>query len=204
MRILRRAFLSLTTVLLLAISHPAKAQLSVYATPMFTGYGYTDGSENSTIQFGSNSGGIGAGVFYNFHHNSRLFLGMDARGSGSFGTHGGEAFSTSFRIGMVPYKVPLRPYFQAGIGAVTGLYPRYGLVCGGYYTCTEYALPSQRITNPAILVAWGLAVRVTRSVDIRALEYGVQVPDYPNSSGNYVGFGFLDAGLVYNFHAKNR
>jgi hypothetical protein len=194
MRSIRRAVFSFV-VLFISIASIAKAQVSVYATPMFTGWCISD-SNTCTISHGS--GGIGGGAFYNFPIQSRLTAGVDVRGSDSFGKYGGDAFSASLRIGFVPHKVRLRPYFQIGGGVVSAPYTEYTLLCT--YGCTESSA-SKRATNGALLLAFGLDIRLTRSFDLRAIEYGAEAGGSGNSSKYDSEFGFLSSGVVYHFHA---
>jgi hypothetical protein len=124
------------------------------------------------------------------------------RGSDSFGNYGGAAFSASLRIGFVPHKVRLRPYFQIGGGVVSGSYEEVTVTCG--IVCTNTPITNKRATNGAALVAFGLDIRLTRSFDLRALEYGAEAGPSGTTTHYASGFGFLSSGVVYHFHAPER
>ncbi len=181
----------------LTLSLTAQAQLSAYATPMFTAFGFSTGSGVDTFSHGS--GGIGAGIFYDFPIQSRLTAGIDLRGSGSFGSYGGEAFSTSLRIGFVPHKVRLRPYFQLGGGVVSAPYNYFNTICS--FSCAT-TTSSKRATNGAALLAIGLDIRLTHSFDLRAIEYGAEAGPNGNSTNPASDFGFLSTGIVYHLHPR--
>jgi hypothetical protein len=161
---------------------------------MFTGWGFSDSSSEITVNHGS--GGIGGGVFYNFPIESRLTAGIDVRGSDSFGTHGGDAFSVSLRFGFVPHEVRLRPYFQIGGGVVSAPYTEVTAVCS--FSC-NITTSSKRATNGAALVAFGLDIRLTRSFDLRAIEYGAEAGPTGTNTSPTSGFAFLSSGVVYHF-----
>jgi hypothetical protein len=195
----RRVSFSFAIVFLLSISPVAKAQLSAYVTPMFTGWGLSDNSNTITINHGS--GGIGGGVFYNFPIQSRLTAGVDMRGSDSLGNYGGDAFSASLRIAFVPRKVRLRPYFQIGGGVVSAPYTQYSAICS--FTCAVTST-SKRATDGAALLAFGLDVRLTRSFDLRAIEYGAEAGPTGTSNSPKSGFGFLSTGVVYHLKTDTK
>jgi hypothetical protein len=198
MRRSRFVVFSFVVVLFLSLCSVAKGQVSVYATPMFTGWCITD-SNSCTIDHGS--GGIGGGAFYNFPIKSRVTVGIDVRGSDSFGKSGGDAFSASFRIGFVPHKVRLRPYFQIGGGVVSAPYTEVHAICG--LSC-NVTTTNERATNGAALIAFGLDIRLTRSFDLRALEYGAEAGGNASSTHFISEFGFLSTGVVYHFHAAKQ
>jgi hypothetical protein len=80
-------------------------------------------------------------------------------------------------------RVPLRPYLEIGGGVVSAV-----ILTGG---------PTQRDTNGALELLGGLDIRLTDSVDLRAIEYGA-------AAGPTTGVAFLDAGLVYHFRKTKR
>jgi hypothetical protein len=80
--------------------------------------------------------------------------------------------------------VRLRPYFEIGGGVVSSV--------------INPGFAPQRITNGAVEFLGGLDVRLTDSVDLRAVEWGAAAGT--SSSALTSAVGFLDAGFVYHFH----
>lgn len=179
---------------LLFLFVPAKsieAQASVYGTIALTDFGFTN---YGSTTFKSDTVGFVAGMFYNFPIESRFTAGIDGRVSQGFGTSGGTSVTAAFRAGFVPKRVVLRPYFQLGGGVVTST---------GYPTGVMVLLPgtlqSTRHTSGALQLAFGLDVRLTNSIDLRAVELGAAAGGGSGSSTG-VGTAYLNAGIVYHFH----
>jgi hypothetical protein len=95
-----------------------------------------------------------------------------------------SAFALTYMLGFVPTRIRLRPYFEIGGGVVSAV--------------INPGVTPQRITNGAPEFLSGLDIRLTDSVDLRAIEYGAAAG--PSSNGRTSGVGFLDAGFVYHFH----
>lgn len=181
----------LAAILLLSFLQSACAQASVYGTAMFDAFGFTGSNYPSGGSFKSDTGGLTAGAFYNFHTSSRLKAGIDGRITYSAGYKGGSAYTGALRVSFVPNKNRLRPYFQLGGGvASTDLHQT---ICNGF-TC---GITTTRISNGVAQLAFGLDVRATPHVDIRALDYGADAGSA--GPGSHAAVGFLDAGLVYHF-----
>src|ERR1700722_13026936 len=109
-------------VCLFALFLPTKttqAQVSIYGTGALTNYCLAN---HGTSACKSDSGGFIGGMFYNFPIQSRLTAGIDLRGSYSFGSRGGTSEAAALRIGFVPHRVALRPYFQLGGGVVSSTF----------------------------------------------------------------------------------
>jgi hypothetical protein len=160
----------------------ACAQASVYGAIALTSYGASN-TNGSTFYDKSGSAGFVVGGFYNFPIQSRLTAGLDLHLTNSPGGKGGTAGALTFRVGFVPQQVPLRPYFEIGGGMVS--------------TSTNTELVNDGIkagtyTNGAAIIAAGLDIRITPSIDIRAIELGAE-------AGGNSGVGFADAGVVYHF-----
>jgi hypothetical protein len=178
MKILRSVLLS--SLLLFLASLTAQAQFSVYGTVGVTDYG-TAVSGSSFIINGDFFGG-GGGVTYIFPRDSRLTLGIDAREYVTPAIHGGSTGVASFRIGFVPHKVPLRPYFQLG---------------GGYVSAKVVeSFNPKPINIGAVGIGFGLDVPVSRHIDLRLPEVestaGV-------SSAKSAGTASFAIGVVYHF-----
>jgi hypothetical protein len=90
----------------------------------------------------------------------------------------------ALRIGFVPTQIRLRPYFEIGGGMVSAV--------------SNPGFDPQRITNGAAEFLGGLDIRLTDSVDLRAVEYGAAAGHSNNGASS--GVAFLDAGFVYHFH----
>ncbi|SNS91902.1 hypothetical protein SAMN05421770_10372 [Granulicella rosea] len=195
MRSLPALFLAFSAFLIPA----AHAQYAVYGTASLTGYGFNDGNGNTA--FKKDSGGPTGGVFYNFPIQSRLSAGIDARATYSPGNNGGTAELVGLRIGFVPHKVRLRPYFQIGGGVVSSSEQQtvYHYSPTGAYT--GYTLQSTRYTSGAAEILFGLDVRLTDSFDLRALEWGAAAGA---SSVNSPSVAFVNTGVVYHFPSRGR
>jgi hypothetical protein len=186
--LLQRSTLVLALLSAFTLHQTAKAQTSVYAAATLTSYGFSD---NSDFAFNSDSGGLTLGAFYNFPIQSRLTAGIDGRLEESFAHKGGFNSTVALRIGFVPTKVRLRPYFQIGGGVAHSSYDTFSL-------SGQNATTSNSVTSGVVQFLIGLDVRLTHSLDWRALEYGA---DAPTANGIATGVGFLDTGLVYHLHA---
>lgn len=191
MKLLRNIAPILILLFPLLASHSAQAQASIYATAALTGYGTTT-EYNSDIYFKKATGGIIAGVFYNFPIQSRLTAGADLRASYSPGSRGGTFETAALRIGFVPKRIRLRPYFLLG-GGVVSTTSGDGSI---FYNSASgtFSYPSNRITTGAAELAFGLDIRLTDSFDLRALEYGA-------ATGPTAAAAFVNSGLVYHFHS---
>ncbi len=156
---------------------------------MLSGFGFAGGSYG-TGTFKGDTGGLTGGAFYTFPSSSRFKAGIDGRISFSPGYKGGEAYTGAFRAGFVPHKNRFRPYFQIGGGvASTQLHQT---VCSGF-TCSVI---TSRVTNGVVQLDFGLDIRATPRVDIRAFDYGA---DASSANGNAkANVGFLNFGVVYH------
>lgn len=173
--ILVRCFTSLLVLLFLIFpKQNAVAQTtSIYGSIGLVNYGVGSFSKGDT-------GGLIGGGFYNFPIESRLTAGIDVRGSFGVGSGGGGLGAAALRIGFVPERVPLRPYFQLG---------------GGVVTTTLQNGQSVRHTSGGVEFAGGLDIRLNDSFDLRAVELGAI------AGGNQsAGSAFLDGGIVYHLH----
>jgi hypothetical protein len=115
---------------------------------------------------------------------SRLTAGIDGRVSYGLGTRGGTSATAALRIGFVPKQNPLRPYFQLGGGVVS--------------SAGSDPLQAKRKTNGALQLAFGLDIRLTNSIDLRALEIGGAAGGGSSSSPD-AGTSYIDTGVVYHF-----
>jgi hypothetical protein len=163
----------------------AQAQVSAYGAAAVTNYCISDPVTNCK----SDGGGFIGGAFYNFPLQSRLTAGVDARGSYSFGDRGGTLATASLRIGFVPHHVPLRPYFQLGGGIVSSQFLIVQTPSPTFQTT--------RHTNGALVILAGLDIRLTDTLDLRAIEIGAA-----SGSTGSAGSAFVDAGLVYHFRRR--
>jgi hypothetical protein len=127
-----------------------------------------------------------------------LTAGIDARGSYGFGDRGGTFAAAALRIGFVPERVVLRPYFQLGAGVVSSTFTTRQIT--GPVTQGLTPQPT-RFTSGAVEFAAGLDVRLSRSFDLRALEFGALGPT--NSTGS-AGSAWLDTGVVYHLPRLGR
>jgi hypothetical protein len=174
--------------LLLISKQNAIAQTSLYGSVALVNYVLQN--NNSSAAKSDTAGFIGGG-FYNFPIQSRLTAGVDVRGSYGIGARGGVLAAAALRVGFVPKRVALRPYFQLGAGVVTSTFNN-GQITGP--ATQGFTSQSTRVTSGGVEFAGGLDVRLNESFDLRAVELGA-VAGGANQS---VGSAFLDAGIVYH------
>jgi hypothetical protein len=172
-------------VFILALSCSiAYSQASVYGTVAGTNFCL---NTNLHTTCKSDTLGFLGGGFYNFPIESRFTVGIDGRGSYGPGTRGGMSATAAFRVGFVPTHVRLRPYFELGGGVVSS--------AGGD------PLQGTRHTSGAAQFAGGLDVRLTDSLDLRAVELGAAA-GASRSSTPAAGTAYLDGGIVYHFYRR--
>jgi len=171
-----------TSLLILSFLLFPKQNASAQSTSIYGSIGLVNYDVGSFVK--SDTGGLICGGFYNFPIKSRLTAGIDVRGSFGLGSGGGAFGGAALRIGFVPERAPLRPYFQLG---------------GGVVTTTLHNGESVRHTSGGAEFAGGLDVRLNDSFDLRAVELGAI------AGGNQsAGSAFLDAGIVYHLHRRAR
>jgi hypothetical protein len=166
----------------------ALAQTSVYGSVAGVNYVFQNNNSSSAK---SDTGGLIGGVFYNFPIHSRLTAGVDVRGSFGIGSRGGALAAAALRIGFVPERVVLRPYFQLGGGVVTSTFNINEITGPATQGLSQQ---STRFTSGGLEFAGGLDVRLNHSFDLRAFELGAVA----GGSNQDVGSAFVDAGLVYH------
>jgi hypothetical protein len=159
----------------------AEAQVSAYCMVGLSRYGF---SYQGNTNFKDDTASFGGGAFYNFPIHSRLTAGIDGRVLYGPASYGGTTADAALRIGFVPTRVRLRPYFEIGGGVVSSV--------------SNPGFAPQRFTNGAAEFLGGLDVRLTDRVDLRAVEWGAAAG--ASNNGPTSGVGFLDAGFVYHFH----
>jgi hypothetical protein len=177
-------FLHLLALWLLALSvtaPSADAQVSAYGVVGVNGYGFSYRGNSPSSYY--DTAGFGGGAFYNFPIRSRVTVGIDGRVFYGPGSYGGTTADAALRIGFVPKVNRLRPYLAIGGGMVTSV--------------VNPGFDPARVTNGALELLGGLDIRLTDSVDIRAVEWGAAA-GY-SSTGIASEVGFLDAGVVYHF-----
>jgi hypothetical protein len=183
-------FLVFAVLSLAVLASTASAQTSAFVSITATDYGFSPSGSNVFYTPGDEAGFI-AGVFQNFHKNSRLTLGMDERFSYSPGTQGGAYDAVDFRLGLVPDRNLLRPYFQTGLGVIHSAGSSQSM----------YSFPVGHYTQFAEEFLVGLDIKLTDSFDLRAIELG-GVEGV--SCCTTVSTGIVSAGLVYHLHPLGR
>jgi len=173
---------SLGITLLTLLASPAEAQVSAYGMVALSSYGFS--YQGSSFRFNNDTASLGGGAFYNFPIHSRLTAGIDGRVLYGPASNGGTTADVALRIGFVPTHVRLRPYFEIGGGMVSAV--------------SNPGFDPERITNGAAEFLGGLDIRLTDSVDLRAVEYGAAAGH--SNNGTSSGVAFLDTGFVYHFH----
>jgi opacity protein-like surface antigen len=173
---------SLGIALLTLVGSAAEAQVSVYGMVGLSRYGFS--YQGDSYRFKDDTASFGGGAFYNFPIHSRLTAGIDGRVLYGPASYGGTTADVALRVGFVPTRNRLRPYFEIGGGMVSSV------INPGY--------APQRITNGAAEFLGGLDIRLTDRVDLRAVEWGAAAGVSNNDTTS--GVGFLEAGFVYHFH----
>jgi hypothetical protein len=173
-------------------SHAASAQTSVYASAELTNYGYSSQINGNFsyspgtghTSFYSDGAGISGGAVYLFSSASRLKAGVDLRGMYSPGSRGGAGSFASLRVQFVPQQSPLRPYFDIGGGFLTTVYAD---------SASSQTGGRGRVTGGAADLNFGLEIRATPRISIKAIELG-------GFAGPDVAHASLGVGVSYRLH----
>jgi hypothetical protein len=176
------SYLPLLCVFTLIVpTQAASAQASAYGAVGFENFCTNSSSQTSCK---SDTVGLIGGGFYNFPIQSRVTVGIDGRVSYGPGTRGGTSATAAMRVGFVPNRNPLRPYFQLGGGVVTsaGHDPRQ----------------ANRHTSGALQLAFGLDLRLTNSIDWRVAELG-GAAGAGSAANPAAGTAYFNTGIVYHF-----
>jgi hypothetical protein len=177
-----RAVLAPFALIALCLPTAARAQFSVYGTVAVSDYGYA--FNRGSLIINGDFAAFAGGLTYTFPHDGRLALGVEYRESATPGIHGGSTGVASFRIGLVPHKVPLRPYVQIG---------------GGYVhakIAVPLSVPDQSVTVGSIGFGGGLDLRITQRIDWRIVEIESSAGVTSVKSAGTASFG---TGVVYHF-----
>ena len=186
-----RCIAALLAFFCLLPTHRASAQTSVYGSAMFDAFGGT-GDYYGNGEFKGDTGGFIAGAFYTFPSASRFKAGIDGRITYSPGDKGGSAYTGALRVSFVPNHVRLRPYFQLGGGVVKTDLSTVTCDSENCYGAVVHA------TSGAAQIVFGLDVRLTDHLDLRAIDYGADAGS--SNGGPHAALAFLDAGVIYHFH----
>jgi hypothetical protein len=191
MKLLRCALVLFSLLAPFTVVPSALAQTAVYGTVDVHEFGLTGGGYGNG-SFKPANGSITGGAFYTFPSQSRFKAGIDGRFLYGPGYNGGSAYTGALRVGFVPNRNPLRPYFQIGGGvARTQLHQT---ICSGFACNTT----TSEATGGVLQLDFGLDIRVSEHFDIRAFDYGA---DAGSSNGDaHPAVAFLGAGVVYHFH----
>jgi hypothetical protein len=149
----------------------ARAQAAIYATAGIANYGFSHLS-SSDITSKGDTAGFAVGAFYNFPIQSRVTGGVDGRFGVSPGDKGGSLAGAALRVGFVPHRNPLRPFFQIGGGVVHSSYNEIEYFYNGLSSSTTTTRRS--VTSGAAQFMVGLDIRLSDQFDLRAPEYGAQ------------------------------
>lgn len=188
---LRRFSASLLALALLFTARVSRAQMSAYGAVALDGFGFTGTNYPSSGSFKGDTAGVIGGAFYTFRSGSRFKAGLDGRLMYSAGYKGGSAYTGALRVSFVPNRNRLRPYLQIGGGvASTQLHET---ICNGF-SC---GIINNRISNGVAQIVFGLDIRASDRVDIRAFDYGADAGGSRSSAD--AAAAFLDAGVVYHF-----
>ncbi|HVG26099.1 MAG TPA: hypothetical protein VM865_00730 [Acidobacteriaceae bacterium] len=176
----------------LVFSSTAQAETAIYGTGTYEAFGFTGSNYSSGGSFKKATGGVNGGVFFTFPTESRFKASIDGRILYGAGKNGGQAYTGAFRVSFVPQHNRLRPYFQIGGGVASTQLT--SPICSGF-SCS---IQQRRVSNGVAQLAFGIDVRATDHMDIRAFDYGADAGS--GTGAAHAAAGFLDAGLVYHFH----
>lgn len=165
---------------LLAPITNASAQASAYGAVALENF-CTDTSQTSCK---SDTVGLIGGGFYNFPIQSRVTVGIDGRVSYGPGTRGGMSATAALRVGFVPNRNPLRPYFQLGGGVVS--------------SAGDDPRQASRHTSGALQLALGVDLRLTNAIDWRVAELGAAA-GAGSEANPAAGTAYFNTGIVYHF-----
>ena len=157
-------------------------------------FGFSGADYSGGISFKPDTMGFIGGAFYTFPSASRFKAGIDGRATLSPGYNGGSAYTAALRASLVPKRNRLRPYFQVGGGVASTQSSE--TICNGF-GCSPR---TDRVTNGVLHLDFGLDIRASDQLDIRAFDWGANVGSSGN--GDHAAVGFFSAGLVYHFSPR--
>jgi hypothetical protein len=193
--IVRRLSAALVVIALFTLTAAASAETSVYGTVSEVTFGFTGANYPNGPSFKPATAGLIGGAFYTFPSASRFKAGVDGRITFSPGYHGGSAYTGALRASFVPDHNRLRPFFQIGGGVASS--QLHETICNGFSCATR----TDGVTNGVLQLDFGLDIRTTDRLDIRAFDWGANAGSSGGSA--HAGMGFFSAGVVYHFHPRN-
>ena len=147
---------SLGIVLLTLFASAAEAQVSVYGMAGLSRYGFS--YQGDSYSFKDDTASFGGGAFYNFPIHSRLTAGIDGRVLYGPASYGAPRRTSPSASALFPRVFACGRISRFGGGVVSSV--------------IDPGVTPQRITNGAAEFLGGLDIRLTDSVDLRAVEYG--------------------------------
>ena len=110
---------SLGIALLTLFASAAEAQVSAYGMVGLSRYGFS--YQGDSYSFKDDTASLRGGAFYTFPIHSRLTAGIDGRVLYAPASYGGTTADVALRVGFVPMRNRLRPYFEIGGGVVSSV-----------------------------------------------------------------------------------
>ena len=162
----RRLSTSVVVIGLFTFVTAISAQTSIYGTVAAADFGFTGNNYPNGVSFKPRTAGLIGGAFYTFPSASRFKAGIDGRVTFSPSYNGGSAYTGALRAGFVPNHNRLRPYFQIGGGVASTQI--HETICNGF-TC---GVQTNRVTNGVLQLDFGLDIRATDHLDVRAFDWG--------------------------------
>ena len=170
--------------------------MSVYGTASAIRFGFTGDNYPNGPSFKAETGGLIAGAFYTFPSGNRFKAGIDGRVTLSPGYNGGSAYTGALRASFVPDHNRFRPYFQIGGGVASTQFRE--TVCSGF-SCS---VSTSRVANGVVQLDFGLDIRATSHLDIRAFDWGADAGT--SNASTHGALGYFSEGVVYHFQPWNR
>jgi len=175
---------------LLALAPAAGAQLAAYTTFTNTNFNFKPGacvaSAGQCIEPAPNnflSAGTGFGVSFNLPSQSPLKAGIDLRGSYNRKVPGGTTVFVAGKFSVAAPGNRLHPYVELGVGHVSATTDSL-LPCACTSGPSATGPPDYSAGNTYFGIAIGLDLRLTRRLELRALEVGFSpAPGIPSGAG---------------------
>ena len=124
--------------------------------------------------------------------------GIDGRATLSPGYNGGSAYTAALRASLVPNRNRLRPYFQVGGGVASTQSSE--TICNGF-SCSPR---TDRVTNGVLHLDFGLDIRVSDQLDVRAFDWGADVGAAGNADHAAVGSSSMPAWFIVSDRGAER
>jgi hypothetical protein len=184
------------SVCLFVFSISSSSSPPVYGTGTSAAFGFTGDNYPNSPSLKPRTSGFIVGATYILPSLTRFKSGLDLRSTFSPGYNGGKLYTGGVRFSWVPYRFPLRPY--AGFGGGIASTQLHDKVCTGS-TCTQR---TDQITGGVVEYNAGLDIRLTRWLDLRAIDY--QAASGGSRGTTSAAARSLSGGVVFRLGPRQR